>query len=330
MPAGVNDLDFLINELSLDNQFKDIASFEKAFEKIFVIRKIIKERGEELYCYRGLINNKVLNNICFYNILNEIDLGKKRSIMAWISKAGPFWDDKRRHPKSEWFEYPKGEIITESSIAESAYFKLEDIEKPLISFSPSLWEIHPLEVIHIIEESQEVIKVKNFWEIKNLKIFLDKVLIDINSWSQLKESSDSRWKNLYFSNGCFDSLKGIPFSKAASKKIISLLDVLNNFKACFDDSGNRTKEGQNLYRDFFTGKKGKSGSGQWFSDSSEREKHKFNSSLTFHHPEKKGETLFCPWHGKVQTPQLRLHFSWPVKKSEPLYIVYIGSKLTKK
>ena len=42
------------------------------------------------------------------------------------------------------------------------------------------------------------------------------------------------------------------------------------------------------------------------------------------------KTLFCPWHGKVQTPQLRVHFSYPIRANEPLYIVYVGPKLTKR
>ena len=51
--------------------------------------------------------------------------------------------------------------------------------------------------------------------------------------------------------------------------------------------------------------------------------------MTFKHPTDASKTLFCPWHGKVQTPQLRVHFSWPVRADEPLYIVYVGPKITK-
>ena len=40
--------------------------------------------------------------------------------------------------------------------------------------------------------------------------------------------------------------------------------------------------------------------------------------------------LFCPWHGKVKSPQYRIHFSWPTTATTPIYIVYVGPKLTKK
>jgi len=52
--------------------------------------------------------------------------------------------------------------------------------------------------------------------------------------------------------------------------------------------------------------------------------------MTFRHPEKADETIFCPWYGKVGTPQLRVHFSWPVRADETLYVVYVGPKITKR
>ena len=41
--------------------------------------------------------------------------------------------------------------------------------------------------------------------------------------------------------------------------------------------------------------------------------------------------LFCPWHGKVSTRTLRIHFSpGQIRASDPLYVVYVGPKLTKR
>ena len=85
-----------------------------------------------------------------------------------------------------------------------------------------------------------------------------------------------------------------------------------------------------VYRDFFTGKKGDGGRGAMFSDSSDTEKDDFASELRFRHPDRPDERLFCPWHGKVQTPQLRVHFSHPIRADVPLYVVYVGPKLTKR
>ena len=67
-----------------------------------------------------------------------------------------------------------------------------------------------------------------------------------------------------------------------------------------------------------------------FSDSSDSEKNdaNFRTAMTFKDPE--GRELICFWHGKIKTPQYRIHFSYPLKKGAPLYIAYIGEKLTKK
>jgi len=52
--------------------------------------------------------------------------------------------------------------------------------------------------------------------------------------------------------------------------------------------------------------------------------------MTFPDPDVQGETLFCSWHGKVKTPQYRIHFSWPVTAASPVYVVYVGPKITKR
>ena len=60
------------------------------------------------------------------------------------------------------------------------------------------------------------------------------------------------------------------------------------------------------------------------------EKRQFQSVLIFAHPDDPGKTLSCTWHGKVSHLTLRLHFSWPVEANKPVYVVYAGSKITKR
>ena len=67
-----------------------------------------------------------------------------------------------------------------------------------------------------------------------------------------------------------------------------------------------------------------------FSDSSDSEKRDFRQGLTFAHPEDPARSMFCPWHGKVRHPTLRVHFSWPVRVGKPVHIVYAGPKITKR
>lgn len=103
-----------------------------------------------------------------------------------------------------------------------------------------------------------------------------------------------------------------------------LLNVLDRYADAFDNGGGLTSEGKRIYRDFFTGQNA------LFSDSSDTEKSKFRGELTFKHPSEAGKSLFCPWHGKERHSALRLHFSWPVRFKEPVYVVYIGKKITRR
>jgi hypothetical protein len=116
-------------------------------------------------------------------------------------------------------------------------------------------------------------------------------------------------------------MQGRAFVASAAQRIIVLLQTLDHLRTCVKD-GERTAEGNRLYQDHFTGDKA------WFSDSSDTEVSEFADALTFKHPARPGETILCRWHGKVKTPQIRIHFTWPVSHRDPLYVVYIGPKLT--
>lgn len=52
--------------------------------------------------------------------------------------------------------------------------------------------------------------------------------------------------------------------------------------------------------------------------------------FTFADPADQTALIFCPFHGKIKTPQYRIHFPWPLAREESrLRIAYIGPKLTK-
>jgi hypothetical protein len=64
-------------------------------------------------------------------------------------------------------------------------------------------------------------------------------------------------------------------------------------------------------------------------DESKTNKSDFKEELKFVHP-KTGEKIFCPYHGKIKTPQYRIHFQWPLpEKAQQLFIGYFGPKITK-
>ena len=114
--------------------------------------------------------------------------------------------------------------------------------------------------------------VQNFWEVEALETFCKETPVLLNSWDQLQEIAEPRFLHLFFSEDAFAPLKGHPFIHGAAHRLIALCQILNRFKACHDVQGKRTKEGHELYQNFFTGKKGGGGKGALFKDSSDAEK----------------------------------------------------------
>ena len=242
--------------------------------------------------------------------------------MQWLARSGPFWEDDRRHDGDDYMEC-NGEVVTDTAAGEAAYRLHHCIQCGLVSMEPSSWLFSPLAVDWHSCWPTRSINVPNYWNAEQLAVALDAVPVALASWSDLKKAAQS-CSNLTFSPDCFAPLRGLPFGVRAAKALLSRLTILNEIKGCFDEHGRRTPEGHEIVQKHFTGEYA------WFSDSSNTEKADFRQDLTFPHPANAGETLFCTWHGKVKPLQLRLHFSWPIRASTPLYIVYVGPKITKR
>lgn len=118
-------------------------------------------------------------------------------------------------------------------------------------------------------------------------------------------------------------LDGVPFAKGAADRLALCFSILNRLAGCFGDDGAFTPEGFQILQQYFQGDKA------LFSASSKSEMQKFKAQLTFPHPGKPGKMALFGWHGKMRRHMLRFHFSWPIRAGEPVYIVYVGPKLTK-
>ena len=248
---------------------------------------------------------------------------KRSALMQWLARSGPFWEDFRRHGSDDWLEC-KGEVVTDTAAGEAAYRLFHGIECGLVSMDPSSWIFSPLPVEWREREAARSISVPNYWDVEGLTDALDAAPVSLASWTDLETVARRRCPDLTFSPDCFEPLRGHPFGAGAAQALLSRLTVLHDLKNSFDERGQRTPEGHETYRKHFTSEKA------WFSDSSVTEKADFQQDLTFPHPVNAGEPLFCTWHGKVKTPPLRIHFSWPIRKDEPLYVVYVGPKITKR
>lgn len=318
-------MELLVNDLSIDGQFPDIPTFRSAIGRVMAMREIARQLGRDLHCHRNVAHAQVSQNLTMPQAIQTFGLDERRAVMQWLTRLGPFWEDARAHSPDDYLE-SNGEVVTETAVGEAAYCRLNGVDRQLVSFTPSAWEFSPVPVIWKSNSSDDDrnIEVINHWTVDELEAALRAAPAPITSWEQLAMVSAARCPHLTFSTDSFEPLHGHPFVNGAAHRVIALLDTLNVFKCCFDERGQRTPKGQRLYQDHFTGDKA------WFSDSSETEILAFRTELTFRHPDADGESLFCTWHGKVKTPQIRIHFSWPVHANEPLYVVYVGPKITKR
>ncbi len=312
------------NELSIHGQFSDIPSFRTALRRVMAIREIARRFGRQLYCHRNFTDTQVTRALKMQQVVQAFDHDERRALMQWLAQQGPFWEDTRIHGPEDYLSCNDG-VVTDSAVGEAAFGCFQGLDQCLVSLVPSSWAFDPLPVVWVSDSgAARSIEVRNYWEPREVESALQPAPMPLSSWLQLEATVVSRCPSLTFSGDAFAQLRGHPFSSAAAQGILVRLDTLHRFRCCVDADGKRTAEGQLLYQNHFTG------DGAWFTDSSKSEKDDFREKLTFRHPKVHGERLLCGWHGKVKTTQLRIHFSWPVPADQPLYVVYIGPKLTKR
>jgi hypothetical protein len=315
----------LLNDCSVHGQFEGPLSFADALGVVLGMRGVARRFEREIYCRRDLSSLMATQSLSFLQAVQQMGRDQQRSVLQWLNRQGPFWDDSRIHSADEMFT-SNGEVVTDLALAEAASRRLAGVDCRTTSFLPSKWADAKLSVsCHESDEAPSVeVLVDNYIDATTLEQALSAQPTVCRDWPELAERCTTRFTGLHFSNSCFDSLIGHPFVPSAAERIVDLLLVLERLNAAFDDHGRRTAAGHYLYQEHFTG--GKS----WFSDSSETEKRDFRSDLTFRHPQRPGEWLFCPWHAKIKSPQYRIHFSYPVSSEDTLYVVYVGPKITRR
>jgi len=290
------------------------------------MRGVARRFGRDTYCHGTFLNVEPIPGVQMQQAIQGLAANQRRALMIWLTQHGPFWDEIRRHEADDWLEC-RGDVVTDSAIGEAAYRTMHGVECALISATPSDWDYSPVEVVWRREAAgldDRNASLDNWRNGAALNDWLQAAAPPIRSWADLEKLSRIRFARLTFADRCFQPLAGVPFARSAADRMVFLLSVLDSFASEFDAIGARTREGNRIYREYF------SGAESAFSDSSDTEKQRFRARLMFPHPDRSGESLFCTWHGKVRHMALRLHFSWPVRADESVYVVYAGPKLTKR
>lgn len=289
------------------------------------MRRTAKQYGREVFCHRGLLMAKPMPGIAMQQAVGGFAEAQRRAVMSWFTRGGPFWDDLRLHGGDDWLEC-RQKIVTDTAVGEAAYRTLHGVASGLLSFSPSDWNYTPVNVAWSRDDHEEDIRetaLENWWDSEALGCAMRDRAAPIDSWDALREAAIARHECLNFADDCFSPLGGMPFAKSAADRLLVLCDILNRLISETGAQGDRSVEGHRIYQDHFTGGKA------LFSDSSDKEKSQFQQKLSFRHPGRPGEKLFCPWHGKVRHMNLRLHFSWPLHREKENWVVYAGPKITR-
>lgn len=320
-PGGVHEMEILLNDLSVHGQFQNIQDFRESVHRIMELRQAVGTKDRQLYVRKDILNRPAVATESMFNTLHKLSRDEKISVLGWIEKNGPFWTV--AHDPNLWL-WHGSEIVTDTAVGEAAYHVMLGEDRWLVSFTPSDWEHSPIMVMAGPSADAIAGDVPNYLQVTELEIALRQSEPSITSWEQMETRARSRFPRLTFSNDCCRHLDGQPFAPSAAKQIISRLKVLNQLMGEVDGGGNRTPEGHRLYQSHFTGDRA------WFSDSSDTEKNDFKQQLTFPNPEEPGQYLFCPWHGKINNPPFRIHFAWPFRPGAPLFVAYIGLKITRR
>lgn len=316
-----------MNDLSIHGQFGSTSDFYKAIDRLMEIRTTIKRAGSDLFCHRKLTNAQVTPDLVMPQAIQGMGLEKRQAWIQWLTRVGPYWIENRQHSDDEWLETTTGTMVTDSAVGEAAFCRLHRLQRETVSVDPSDWLQHPLNVIWRKSDDTDIaVEVPNHWTLESVTKVLDGLPKPYDSWTSLEEHLRRMCDSLILADGAFAPLEGHPYVKSVAEGIHILLDVLNKLDAGFDDDGNRTDEFESLYETYFKGE------APYFTDESDTNKRGYESKLTFPHPTQRGQTLFCSWHGKVNSPRnfppIRIHFTWPATAETTLCVVYVGPKIT--
>ena len=319
-------MELFANDLSIHGQFHDLRAFRDALARLMTMRAAASRFDREVHCHRQFLTVEPIPGVSLQQILGQLAESERRAAVGWLTRGGPFWDDVRRHGPDDWLEHRR-DIVTDTAVGEAAFRVLHNNACGLVSVSPSNWEFAPVDVTwrRAAEGLRDrVTSLGNWWDVAALEDDLRAAEPPIASWASLRDVAIRRFESLTFADDCFAPTVGLPFSPSAVERILVLLEILDRLVCAFDSNGRRTAEGHDIYRTYFAG------GAALFSDSSETEKSEFRDKLTFRHPDQPHRFLFCPWHGKVRHLELRMHYTWSGSAGAPVYVVYVGPKITRR
>lgn len=317
-----------INDLSLAGQFWDVGEFLEELKRLLALRRRPDLSALRILVTRTLSDRRVTRDQGFREIMQQVHDKTLRSVvLRWLTQDGPFLDDDRQDHPDDYFEYQSYDV-TDQGLGEAARRILAGTEAGTFSFdccSTPPCSLSPLSVQHGLREDPfGYIPVGNVWRVEELEASALAAAPLPQNWTQAVALMRARFPNLILANTIEGVLGPHPFNLYVFERCMELLNVLHNYLASRAETGRHTDKSREIIEKHFAGGKA------WFTDESISNKRDFERQLTFPDPESPEDRIFCPWHGKIKTPQYRIHFGWPVQAEDRrIKVVYIGPKITK-
>jgi hypothetical protein len=321
-------LRWYVNDLSVQGQFAQPADFISELSALARIRIKSQHIRERLLCSRSFSQRfATAEKSCAAIITAFAAREEKHLILSWLTSRGPFLDDDRLADPDDYFEF-EGHDVTDQGLGEATRRIKAASAAGVFSFRNGSinFERDPLHVQHGLSEAPlGYIDVPNVWDIRTLQARAVAALMPVNSWHELINVCRMKYERLVIPDTVTESLVASTFYPYVAERTIELLRVLQEY---MEDRGSDGAEGQGarkLRELHFVGEKA------WFTDESDRNKQDFYAEMSFADPDNPGRKIFCSWHGKIKSPQFRIHFEWPVPRGQKLLkVLYIGPKITKR
>ena len=208
-----------------------------------------------------------------------------------------------------------------TAIAEAACRHSPQTSCDLFSFAPSRFNQSPLRVTWFRNAGGQVdVDLGNYWELSTLSAYLTQ-LTPIKNWDGLHNWAKTECSNLLFSDDVIEPIQAMPFSYAATQQLQMLLLILNDLS----DSHDETSGALNA-----NGLKILANSLYYATPGGFLTKPRMQSLILKHPTTTK---ILCPVFLASEKWRIRshyrIHFQWPKPKDFPLWIAYIGPKLTR-
>jgi len=141
----MNNMELLVNDLSIHGQFPNIDSFRAAITQLMKMRNLCRRFGLELYCHKNMAHAQVTKSLIMPQAIQSFSQQEKSALMQWLTRKGPYWEDFRKHDSGDYLECNE-QVVTDSAIGEAAFRCFHAGNCQLVSMVPSDWEETPLVV----------------------------------------------------------------------------------------------------------------------------------------------------------------------------------------